>query len=87
METKVIYCKRCGAPIRMIKTRSGKFMPVDSEPVSIIVDQKSRAFYVTLGGDVIRGARQTGFPTGNEVAAFTSHFATCPAAAEFRKRS
>lgn len=81
----IIYCKKCEAPIRMIKMKSGKFMPVDSEPVSINIDPKSHASYVTLDGGVIRGVRQTGFPNGDEVAVFVSHFATCPAATAFRR--
>lgn len=83
-------CRGCGAQIEWIHMRTGKSMPVDPEPVFVIVgDGKER--FVTDEGTTILGrcARpeeepQT-FPADFPVG-FVPHWKTCPNAADFRKR-
>lgn len=61
-------CKSCGAKIEWFKmATTGRPMPVDAEPLKVIVPTG------TAG-------------EGKVVTAYVSHFATCPDAAEHRKR-
>jgi len=66
-------CKSCGAPIRWAKTAQGKRMPLNPAP-----DPRGR-----LALDA------TGLIVQGELAAagdrYTSHFATCPHAAQHRR--
>lgn len=69
-------CRSCGAPIRwVVIEKSGKRMPVDSEPsiTGNIAVSGERASYVT--------------PDANATPMrHLSHFATCPNATSHRKR-
>ena len=73
-------CRGCGAEIAFIKTVKGKTMPVDPESVYFTPSGGPETF-VTMSGDVVRGARRK----NGAVIGFISHFATCPAADSFRK--
>jgi hypothetical protein len=70
-------CKSCGAPIRWVKTATGKAMPLDANP--------------TPKGNVIivKGVAQIGGDHPDllpgEALRFTSHFATCPNASQHRR--
>lgn len=65
-------CRSCGAAIRWVKLRPGlKPHPVDEMPRKVI----------TLT-DVSDG----GTPHAKTVDGYTSHFATCPQAGEWRNR-
>lgn len=77
-------CRGCGAEIDWIKTRAGKNMPVDPEPVFVAVDDGSDVF-VTDEGEVIRG-REVPTNDGSAEVAFVSHWATCPLAGQFRRK-
>ena len=77
-------CKGCGAEIDWIKTRAGKNMPVDPEPVFVAVDDGSD-FFVTDEGEVIHG-REIPANDGSAEVAFVSHWATCPVAGQFRRK-
>ena len=77
-------CKGCGAQIDWIKTRAGKNMPVDPEPVFVAVDDGSDVF-VTDEGEVIHG-REVPANDGSAEVAFVSHWATCPVAGQFRRK-
>lgn len=77
-------CKGCGAEIDWIKTRAGKNMPVDPEPVFVAVDDGSDVF-VTDEGEVIHG-RTVPTNDGSAEVAFVSHWATCPVAGQFRRK-
>ena len=87
-------CEKCGASIRYIRMkRSGRWMPVNSEPVEVtpcIGMDKGGHTLVTLDGEAIRARRKKEedlFYDGvDSIAAYESHFATCPHANEFRKR-
>jgi hypothetical protein len=61
-------CKSCGKEIQWVKMDSGKAMPVDVTPKSM----------VQVSGD---GHDE---PMGKVVRVFESHFATCPNAAQHR---
>ena len=76
-------CKGCGAEIDWIMTHTGKYMPVDPEPVFVAVDDGSDVF-VTDEGEVIHG-REVPANDGSAEVAFVSHWATCPAASSFRR--
>lgn len=81
-------CKRCAAPIkwqRMKKT--GKMMPVDEEPVYIIPGEEKSTF-ITGQGEVIVGrpAKPEEITKETELA-FVPHWASCPYADQFRRRS
>jgi len=69
-------CKSCEAPIEWATMPSGKANPIDAEP-------SPRGNLVLIGGKVR-------FATDEDRALhrplYTSHFATCPSADEWRKR-
>ena len=77
-------CRGCGAEIDWIRTRAGKNMPVDPEPVFVAVNDGSDVF-VTDEGEVIHGRK---VPANDDSAgvAFVSHWATCPVAGQFRRK-
>ena len=77
-------CKSCGAPIRWIKTVSGKSMPVDAQEVFFKAGGKE--LFVTSSGAVIHGTRDEENPGTNTRIGYISHFATCPNANKHRKR-
>ncbi len=65
-------CRSCKAPVTFFAmAKSGNFMPFDGDPVYVKTEQS--ADNKTIG--VIDGS------------AFPSHFATCPQASNWRKRS
>ena len=78
-------CRGCGAQIEWIKTTAGKSMPVDPEPVFVVTGE-GKYHFVTDAGEVITGrkARPDEGGTSQEVA-FVPHWATCPAAHQFRR--
>lgn len=76
-------CRGCGAEIDWIRTRAGKNMPVDPEPVFVIVGEGDGHF-VTDEGDVISG-REVPANNGTAEVAFVPHWATCPEAGRFRQ--
>ena len=75
-------CKACGEPIRWIRTRAGKAMPVDEDSFA----QHSLTDGVTVvtdAGDVLRGT-----PGRTElVYGYVSHWVSCPYADLFRTRA
>jgi hypothetical protein len=72
-------CKKCGARIRFIKTRRGKYMPVDPERVTVD-DADTGTLLISDEGEVVR----VGFEETEVQDGFVSHFATCPNADDFR---
>lgn len=76
-------CKRCDAPIFFKPTNNGKGAPLDNAPVesgnvALLAVPGVGETAVTLGGETLGKARQAG------VILYTSHFATCPHAEEFK---
>ncbi|MBR1493868.1 MAG: hypothetical protein IJ601_02325 [Acidaminococcaceae bacterium] len=91
---EIVKCGKCGAPIRYIRMkRSGKWMPVNARPVEVIpcigMDKGGHTF-VTLDGEAFRARKkkeESLFYDGVDIiGAFESHFATCPAADEYRRK-
>lgn len=79
-----VPCKSCGRPLRFIKTRTGKSMPCDWEPVRFVPDLNGENVYVQEDGTVLRGALP--LPQDSDVeTGYVSHFATCPEADRFRR--
>ena len=74
-------CRGCGAEIEWLRMKSGKTMPVDPEPV--FVAEGGNQVFITDAGETITGSA-TEENTGE--VGFVPHWATCPAAGQFRKR-
>ena len=71
-------CRACGAPMRWVKTRTGKALPLDPEPVAngTIVLMPITEVAVTI---------RRGWDDPDPLTPrYVSHFATCPAADQFR---
>jgi len=72
-------CRSCGAPIRWVISDRGRSIPIDDkpDPKGLLVlqpheDGRTRAVHF---GTVVPG----------DAPRFTSHFATCPQAAQWRQ--
>ncbi len=67
---KTSNCRSCNAPIVWTRSVGGKAMPLDAKPAKgLVID-------TTFGGDM---------PGARVVDVYTSHFSTCPQAAQHRK--
>lgn len=80
-------CRACGAEIMWIKMKgTGKNMPVDAKPISYSENLHPGAegalTLVTAGGTIVR----TQFDPAGDKVGYTSHFATCPNAEQFRRK-
>lgn len=80
-------CRSCGADVLWAEWGSGKRMPVDAEP-DMRPPPKGGTLALTLRGDpnlgklIVSKYDVTMGPTRNR---YTSHFATCPNAGEWRR--
>lgn len=87
MDQNIGRCRGCGRAIIWLKTKAGRPMPCDPEPVKFRPmtrfgpDQGPEKF-MTMDGLVRRGVRD---PEG-EMVGHVSHFATCPKADGFRRK-
>ena len=81
--SRVTKCRGCGRDIAFIKTTKGKSMPVNPESVYFIPAGGPNT-YVMIDGSVKRG-REPHYGDGQSAIGYISHFATCPAAKDFRK--
>lgn len=81
--SKTTQCRGCGADIAFIQTKKGKPMPVNPEKVYFIPAGGPNT-YVMADGSVTRG-RSPRWDDKESTIGFISHFATCPAAKDFRK--
>ena len=82
-------CRGCGREIAFIKTVNGKSIPVDPEPIRFLAEEENEKF-VTADGEVKRGKsldRRGLMITRETETGYRSHFATCPAADDFRKKN
>lgn len=76
-------CKSCGATIVWIKTPSS-VMPCDAGQRTYRPDKQGDTMIVTPGGQVVRARLvRPGLATG---VGYISHFATCPFAAQHKRR-
>lgn len=73
-------CRKCGKEILWIRTKSGKWMPCDPDPVRF--DAGGPDIFVTKYGETVKGTvSDAGLKTG-----FVPHWATCRYADDFRKK-
>jgi uncharacterized protein YfaQ (DUF2300 family) len=86
-------CRGCGAVIRWIKSSAGKAIPCDPELLQEWLDsdapatEKRRLALVTAEGQVIAGKQGSILtPGARAVEGYVSHFASCPQAAQFRRK-
>lgn len=79
-------CRACGAMIDWVRTPSGKYMPIDPDPV-FVIEGEGQDRFVTDEGQVIRGqpARLEERKLDTPVA-FVPHWKTCKGAGRFRRR-
>lgn len=73
-------CRGCGAEIEWLRMKSGKAMPVDPEPV--FVQEGGNRVFITDEGETITG---TAAEENTGKVGFVPHWATCPAAGQFRR--
>ena len=79
-------CKSCGAGIWFIPMRSGKTMPVNDQPVPFVPSNDGPGTYITEDGVTHKGRPWVHGKDGFYDLGYVSHFSTCPAAEEFRRR-
>lgn len=80
---KIDRCKACEAPIIWSETSTGHAMPVDASPVddgNVLLFPTADRKYVAI----VVAKTEAGAWAGRE--RYKSHFATCPAAAAFRRK-
>jgi hypothetical protein len=73
----------CGAPIRWGLTEKRAPVPLDAEPIT---DEKEAGFVFVDGADVSTSVVWRRHETANGRPRYRSHFASCPAASEFRRK-
>jgi hypothetical protein len=79
-------CRSCGAQIDWIELKSGKKMPVDKRPVSVLqFGKEGKEKYTIVYSDGI--VESVGLNDGlrGDATAYFSHFSTCPQADQWRK--
>lgn len=86
MSPNTTRCRACKAEITFITTTKGKSMPVNVEPVQFVPDVNAKNVYVLPDGIVVHGVEP--MPGDPDVhVGYISHFATCPKAHYFRRRT
>ncbi len=88
---RIVNCKSCGAPIVWIKTQNGKNMPCDADAVEYQENYKGKSTVVTEDGRVIKATiidRAGGGFLSPVIdgKGYIPHWATCPHAAQHRRR-
>lgn len=81
-------CRYCGAPIRRIKARNRKTVPVDAEEIWIRLDPRGET-YLTEDGTFVWGAPAGDAdddPDSNLIRAFEPHKGQCPGGGGGRRR-
>ena len=76
-------CRSCGAEIKFIKLKSGRWNPVNPTKRYLKKDG-GKEVLITDSGDVIMGTFMS-LEDGANGEGYTSHFATCPGADQFRR--
>ena len=73
-----IPCKGCGAKINFVQTSTGKYMPVDAEPVHS--DELKPTDMLMVGSEIkqVKNLARSSF-------GYTPHWSTCKRAERFRK--
>lgn len=79
-------CRSCGKPILWIKTRHGKPMPCDPQPINYRINPESRTKLVTPDGCVIP-CDIVQDPAEAEGRGYVPHWSTCDNPNKFRRRA
>ena len=81
-------CKGCGQAIFFVKMQeTGKKMPCDFTPVYYEDTERGTHTIITPDGRTSKGREAIVFSeAGSKHVGYLSHFATCPAAGQFRKK-
>lgn len=78
-------CKGCNAPIKWVKTKKGKTIPVNPWPLFVVPNPKGADTVVRENGQTVTGdSVEVGTP--GAVVGYIAHFATCPGADKFRQQ-
>lgn len=75
-------CRGCGDAIRWVTMKSGKHMPVELQPIRLVVMPGGARTGVTPGGEVIRGELAAGT---QGVRCYAPHWARCAAFGKTKK--
>ncbi len=78
-------CKSCGAQIQWIRTKMGKAIPVDPEPVPYWKKEGAAGRVVTPEGEILCCEFESKEIVATGVG-YISHFATCPHADRHRRK-
>lgn len=77
-------CRSCGAPIFFVRTKNGKCMPCDKQPVYCTPKKDGSLTVVTAMGDVVKAdLMKPGDRNG--FVGYHPHWASCPGANKWRK--
>ena len=79
-------CRGCGQQIRWIRMTGGRMMPVDPVPIYYEDKRDGAEVIVTEDGRISAGRTEAVAVVGSRVKGYRSHFASCPAAGQFRRR-
>ena len=85
---KTDKCRACGAEIYHIRSRTGRWLSLDVEPVWIRLDYHGDPFY-RLDGSVVLGTQAGDAdddPDSNCVEVYQSHSFACPEQEKLRKK-
>ena len=75
-------CRGCGAPILWITMRTGRHMPVEVEPIRLIVTVGGNRTGVLPTGEVVKGKTAVG---SQGVKCYAPHWARCAAFGKTKK--
>jgi len=78
-------CKSCGAEIDFIKTKQGKFLPVNLPSITVKPDPLGNIMAVLEDGTVTKATQVGDAYEGYQEQGYIAHWATCPAAKEYRR--
>lgn len=78
-------CKSCGNPLIWVQLKSGKMHPCDPALVQFWANPNARGSVVTQQGEVVHCDFDGPLEEMTDVG-YISHFATCPNAAQHRRR-
>lgn len=80
-------CRSCQAPILWVRTERGAKMPLDPEPAERATNPTARGLFVLRDTKSAEGPLAIAITprTFEDEQAYTSHFATCPHAAQWRQ--
>lgn len=85
MQPQVTTCRSCGAPIVWKKTASGKSMPCEAYPITIVPNPKSKFKALDKYGKLIP-CDKVSEPSELSETAWEPHWGNCSAPDKFRRR-